>query len=73
MSFVESFMVQRYFIQFNKNLTREEQHANSGFALLFTGFKIAFTLFGMKGLSVGDFHGRLLFTDTVESLDKRSN
>jgi hypothetical protein len=48
-------MAQRYFIQFNKNLTREVQHAITGFALLFTGLKKSFTVFGMKGLSVGDF------------------
>jgi hypothetical protein len=48
-------MEQRYFIQFNKSLTREEQHANSGFTLLFAGFAIPFTPFGMKGLSVEDF------------------
>jgi len=51
MSFVESRMVQRYFIQFNKSLTREEQHGDSCFALLFAGFKIAFTDFGKEGLS----------------------
>jgi hypothetical protein len=48
-------MVQIYFIQFNKSLTREEQHAVSGFALVFAGFVIRFTPFGMKGLLVQDF------------------
>jgi hypothetical protein len=48
-------MAQIYFIQFNKNLTREEQHAISGFALLFAGFAIRITAFGMKGLSAGGF------------------
>jgi hypothetical protein len=66
-------MGQRYFIQFNKNLTRKEQHAISGFALLFAGLKNGFTAFGMKGLSVGGFRCRPLFTDTVESLDLRLN
>jgi hypothetical protein len=50
-------MVQIYFIQFNKSLTREVQHAVSGFALLFAGFAIPFTPFGMKGLLVEDFIG----------------
>jgi hypothetical protein len=45
------------FIQFNKSLTREEQHAVSRFALLFAGFKIGFTPFGSKGLSAVDFSG----------------
>jgi hypothetical protein len=45
-------MEQRYFIQFNKNLTRKEQHAISGFALLFAGLKNGFAAFGMRGLSV---------------------
>jgi hypothetical protein len=53
-------MEQRYFIQFNKSLTRKEQHAKSGFALIFAGLKNGFTAFGMKGLSIGGFHGRLL-------------
>jgi hypothetical protein len=48
-------MEQRYFIQFNKNLTRKEQHAISGFALIFAGLTNAFTAFGMKGLSIGVF------------------
>jgi hypothetical protein len=41
-------MAQRYFIQFNKSLTREVQHAISGFAPLFAGFKIAFTPLGRR-------------------------
>jgi hypothetical protein len=48
-------MAQRYFIQFNKSLTRQEQHAVSGFALLFAGFAIRFTAFGVKGLLAADF------------------
>jgi hypothetical protein len=48
-------MTQIYFIQFNKSLTREEQHAVSGFALVFAGFVIRFTPFGIKGLLVRDF------------------
>jgi hypothetical protein len=54
-SLVESLMVQIYFIQFNKSLTREEQHAVSRFALLFAGFAIRFTAFGVKGLLAADF------------------
>jgi hypothetical protein len=50
-------MEQRYFIQFNKSLTRYEQHGDSRFALLFAGFEIAFTAFGMKGLPAADFSG----------------
>jgi hypothetical protein len=57
MSFVGSRMVQRYFIQFNKSLTRHEQHGDSRFALLFAGFEIAFTAFGMKGLPGADLSG----------------
>jgi hypothetical protein len=53
-SFVESLMVQRYFIQFNKNLTRDEQHGESRFALFFAGFQITFTAFGIEGLLIGD-------------------
>jgi len=53
-SFVESRMVQRYFIQFNKSLTRDEQHAESRFALFFAGFQIIFTAFGIQGLLIGD-------------------
>jgi hypothetical protein len=51
-------MVQIYFIQFNKSLTRREQHAVSGFALHFAGFAGRFTPFGMKGLSAADFTTR---------------
>lgn len=58
MSFVESRMPQRYFIQFNKSLTRVEQHDNYRFALLFAGFKITFTDLGKKGSSAG---GGLVF------------
>jgi hypothetical protein len=49
-SFVEGLMVQRYFIQFNKSLTREEQHDESRFALFFAGFAIAFAAFGKDDL-----------------------
>jgi len=41
-------MVQRYFIQFNKSLTRDEQHDESRFALFFAGFTIAFAAFGIN-------------------------
>jgi hypothetical protein len=50
-SFVESLMVQRYFIQFNKSLTRDEQHDKSRFALFFAGFAIAFAAFGINLLA----------------------
>jgi hypothetical protein len=50
-SFVESLMMQRYFIQFNKSLTRNEQHGKSRFTLFFAGFKITFTAFGKEGRS----------------------
>jgi hypothetical protein len=53
-SFVESFMPQRYFIQFNKSLTGREQHDESRFAPIFTGFKIGFTPFGRKHLPTAD-------------------
>jgi hypothetical protein len=51
-------MEQIYFIQFNKSLTRREQHAVSGFALHFAGFTGRFTPFGMKGFSEADFTAR---------------
>jgi hypothetical protein len=53
-SFVESLMVQRYFIQFNKSLTRNVQHGESRFALFFAGFQIAFTAFEIEGLEIED-------------------
>jgi hypothetical protein len=57
MSFVGSRMVQRYFIQFNKSLTRHEQHGDSRFTLLFACFEIAFTAFGLEGLPGADLSG----------------
>jgi hypothetical protein len=58
-NFVESLMVQRYFIQFNKSLTREEQHGKSRFALFFAGFKITFTVFGKESRSDVCYSGAL--------------
>jgi len=47
-------MAQRYFIQFNKSLTRDEQHDDSRFAPVFTGFKIGFTAFGLDRFPTPD-------------------